>query len=256
MTCRRFTRSTITSKNNSRCYTALGPLERSESSPYYRAGLPESLRGSRGLSGTQCSTAGLGAIRIYAWPAWPREPGGLWGEVLRGRVSRELLFWGVVYELVYLVVSVAVGFALYESSRASPVESVLFVREHGALYAVTSIWLVNTGSFFLGATLAVLHPALGALAVAFSSASMGELLASWLAGYCGGAHLAYAVAESQAYILLWLSAVETYYLQLGCGDLLCRWDSTLRSTARLATYAFTVFLALAVVEVAEVRLLG
>ncbi|MEB2837137.1 MAG: hypothetical protein GSR80_000861, partial [Desulfurococcales archaeon] len=177
-------------------------------------------------------------------------------EALRGRVSRGLLFWGVVYELVYLVVSIVVGLVLYESSRASPVESVSFIREHGALYAVASIWLANTGSFFLGATLAVLHPALGALAVAFSSASTGELLASWLAGYSGKAHLAYGVAESQVYILLWLGAVEAYYIQLGCGDLLCRWDSTLRSTARLVAYAFTAFLVLAAVEVAEVRLLG
>ena len=164
-----------------------------------------------------------------------------------------LLLWAAVYELVYVVVSLAVWLVL---PGASPVGSIAVVRSRGFADAVLHIWLSNTSSFLLAAALVIIHPVLGVLAVAFSSATSGELLASWLAGYCSTAHMAYGVAESQAYILLWLLVVKAYYQQRGCDSLICRWEATLNHTARLLAYSFAAFLVLAVVEVAEVVVFG
>lgn len=167
-----------------------------------------------------------------------------------------LVTWLVVYELVYIVTSIAVSLMLFYSSRASPLESIAFIRGRGVLDAVLRIWLSNTASFLVVASLVVLHPVLGVFAVAFSSVFSGELLASWLSGYCGVAHLTYGVFEDQAFIVLWLAAARTYYVQKMCSDLMCRWFSTLRQVGRLLVYAFTIFLILAAIEVVEVRTFG
>ena len=168
----------------------------------------------------------------------------------------KLTRWLWVYELVSIAVSAAIGAMLYFSGRASSVESITFIRSHGVLDAVLHIWLNNVSSFFLAATLIVLHPVAGVFAVAYTSVFLGELLASWLAGYCGTAHMVYGLVETQAYILLWVLAARTYYVQYGCGSLLCRWEATVRETKRLLVYALLVFLVLGVIEVYEVRILG
>ena len=173
-------------------------------------------------------------------------------EAYMGLSRPRLRRWLVIYESVSIAVSILAWF----SSRGAPAESIAFIRARGALSAVLHIWLSNVSSFFIGAVLAVLHPALGVLAAAFASLGLGELLASWLAGYCSTPHLVYGVVETQAYILLWLLAARTYYVQRSCRSLLCRWRATLRETGRLLVYAFTVFLLLAVVEVLEVRAFG
>ena len=168
----------------------------------------------------------------------------------------KLTRWLWVYELVSIAVSAAIGAALYFSGKASPVESITFIRSHGALDAVLHIWLSNVSSFLLAAALIVLHPVAGVFAAAYASVFLGELLASWLAGYCGTAHMVYGLVETQAYILLWVLAARTYYVQQGCGSLLCRWEATVRETTRLLVYALLVFLVLAVIEAYEVRILG
>lgn len=165
---------------------------------------------------------------------------------------RRLAAWLLVYELVSLAVAGLVGVL----SRGAPVESVAFIRSRGLVEAAASIWLNNVASFLTAAALIVVHPVLGVLASALTSYSLGELVASWLAGYCSTPHMVYGVVETQAYILLWLLAARTYYVQRGCRSLMCRWRATLRETGRLLVYAFTVFLLLAVVEVLEVRAFG
>lgn len=160
--------------------------------------------------------------------------------------------WLVIYESVSIAVSILAGL----SSRGAPVESIAFIRARGALSAALHIWLSNASSFFIGAVLVVLHPALGVLAAALASLGLGDLFASWLAGYCSTPHLVYGILETQAYILLWLMAARTYYVQHWCGSLVCRWRATLRETGRLLVYAFTVFLLLAVLEVLEVHVFG
>ncbi len=167
-----------------------------------------------------------------------------------------LATWLIVYEVVYIVVSTVTGLLFLYSSKASPIESIGFIKNRGVLDAVLHIWLNNTISFLIAATLIVLHPSLGVLAVSFSSISSGELFASWLAHYCSTPHFIYGVAETQAYIVLWLLVARTYYAQRECSSLTCRWRTTSRQTGRILFYAFTVFLILAMVEVAEVRLLG
>jgi len=168
----------------------------------------------------------------------------------------KLVVWLIVYELVYTATSIAVGLVLLYSSKASPVESISFIKSRSVLDAVLHIWLNNTTSFLIAAIFVILHPALGVLTVAFTSISSGELLASWLANYCTTAHFIYGAAETQAYVALWLVAARIYYSQKSCSDLMCRWRTTLRQAGRLLVYAFTTFLALAFVEVAEVRILG
>lgn len=173
-----------------------------------------------------------------------------------GPMRSRIALWLAVYELAFTATSVLVGLILLHSSRASPVESVAFIKAHDALDAVLRIWLNNTSSFLIAAVLIVLHPVLGVLATTFTSAFNGQLLASWLAGRCSTLHFVYGNIETQAYIALWLAAARTYYVQKESSNLLHSWRATLRQTTRLLVYAFTVFLVLAVIEVAEVRILG
>ena len=137
------------------------------------------------------------------------------------------------------------------SSRAPSVESITFIKSHSVVNATLHIWLNNTVSFLIAAAFIIIHPALGVFAVVSASISSGELLASWQAGYCSTAHFAYGVAETQAYILLWLAVVKTYYAQQRCSDITCRWSATIKHTTRLLVYVFTAFLLLAIVEAAE-----
>ena len=170
--------------------------------------------------------------------------------------SSRLARWLWVYEFVSIAVSAVIGVVLYLSGRASPVESIAFIRSHGVLNAVLHIWLSNVSSFLLAAVLIVLHPVAGVFVVAYASVFFGEVLASWLAGYCGTAHMVYGLAETQAYILLWILAAKTYYVQYACSSLLCRWEATVRETRRLLAYTLLVFLVLALIEVYEVRIFG
>ncbi len=164
--------------------------------------------------------------------------------------------WLVTYELVYIVMSIFVGLALLYSSKASLVESLTFIKSRSVLIAVLHIWLNNTASFLIGAVFVVLSPVLGVLAVTFTSISSGQLLASWLANYCSTSHFIYGNIETQAYIILWLAVVRTYYARNECSDLMCRWIITLNQTRKLLVYAFVTFLFLAIIEVIEVHALG
>jgi len=167
-----------------------------------------------------------------------------------------LAIWLATYELVYVVTFTFVGLALFYSSEASSVESLIFIKSHSMLIAVFHIWLNNTASFLIGAVFVVMYPALGVLAVAFTSISSGQLLGSWLANYCITSHFIYGNIEAQAYIILWLAVARTYYAQKECSDIMCRWIVTLNQTRKLLVYAYVTFLFLAIIEVIEVRALG
>lgn len=167
-----------------------------------------------------------------------------------------LLFWFIIYEMVSWLVAAVSGFITLRFGHARPVESIGFIFSRDPLNAVVCTWLSNTSSFFLGAVLVIINPFLGLLSVAYLSLSLGDLLASWLAGYCPTPHLIYGVVETQAYVLLWLLAVRTYLSQRLCGGLTCRWLSTVSQVKRLLPLATASFLVLAAVEVAEVLTYG
>ena len=164
----------------------------------------------------------------------------------------KIAVWLIIYELVYILTFIVVGLILFYSSKASPVESIAFIKSHNALNAVVHIWLNNTTSFLIAAVFVILHPLLGIFPVAFMSVSSGELFASWLSNYCSTIHFIYGNIESQAYIILWLAVARTYYEQQKCIDLLCSWKVALKHTWKLLVYAFTTFLILAIVEIGEV----
>ncbi|MEB3757121.1 MAG: hypothetical protein GSR79_09755 [Desulfurococcales archaeon] len=130
--------------------------------------------------------------------------------------------WLATYELVYIIMSTFVGLALHYSSKASPIESLSFIKSRSMLIAVLHIWLNNTASFLIEAVFVVLSPVLGVLAVTFTSISSGQLLASWVANYCSTSHFIYGNIETQAYIILWVAVARTYYAQNECSDLMCR----------------------------------
>ncbi len=166
------------------------------------------------------------------------------------------MFWFIIYELVCISVSIIVGLELILIHSATRVESIVFIRSRSVLEALIHIWLNNTSSFLLASALIILHPLIGVFLVAFMSISTGELISSWLAGYCSSVHLLYGLVETQAYIILWLVSVKIYYVQHRCGSLTCRWYSTINLVKKQLLLAFTVFLILAVIEVLEVNWFG
>lgn len=168
----------------------------------------------------------------------------------------KIVNWLIVYEVTYIATFSIVGIILLCSSKASPVESITFIKSHNMLDDVLHIWLNNTTSFLIAAVLIILHPVLGVLNVAFTSIFSSELLASWLSGYCSTVHFFYGNIETQAYIILWLTVARTYYAHQECNSLFCRWETTLEFTGKLLLYTFTTFLVLAIVEVVEVNAIG
>lgn len=167
-----------------------------------------------------------------------------------------LLPWLVIYEAESLLVMLTAGLLELLFGHPHPVESIAFILSRSPVEAALSIWLSNLSSFFLGGVLVVVSPFLGALSVAAVSASQADLLASLLAGHCPPAHFAYGIAETQAYILLWTASLGIYFEQKSCRDLECRWRATTRYLARILPIATLCFLALSVVEVAEVHVYG
>ncbi len=161
--------------------------------------------------------------------------------------------WLVIYELVYVIALVIVGLLLLHSHRAYYVRSSIFGKSHDMLSVVLHIWLNNVTSFLIGAVFVILHPALGVLMVVFTSVSSSKLFASWLAGHSNTAHPIYKSIVAQVYILMWLAVVKMYYAQKECNTLTCRWSVTVKETSQILVYAFTTFLALALVEVAEIH---
>ena len=171
-------------------------------------------------------------------------------------VFRRVWVWLIAYEVVCLVTCVVSGLLILHSGNARPVYSIKFIRSHSVLYDVVSIWLSNLSSFFLGGVLIALHPALGFLAVAFNSFFSGQMLASWLAGYCPTRHLIYGNIETQAYIILWFLIARSYVLQKECRDLNNRWIIALEGVKKILFSTFTIFLILSIIEVAEVITYG
>ena len=171
-------------------------------------------------------------------------------------MPKRLSAWLVIYEFVWILTFVLSGLATLLLGRAHSLESIDFIKSHNLLSAVTSIWLSNVSSFLVGGVLIIIHPLLGVLAVLFTSLASGDLLASWLAGYCHTAHFIYGNIETQVYILLWLLIVRVYFKQRTCKDLMCRWVSTVSYVKRILVAVLTCFLILSIIEVAEVLAYG
>ena len=166
-----------------------------------------------------------------------------------------LATWLVVYEVVYIVVSTVTGLLFLYSSKASPIESINFIKNRGIADAVLYVWLNNIAFFLFSAAFIVLHPILGVFTTIRISVSSGRLFASWLAHYSDIPHFIYEIIEAQVYIVLWPIVARTYYAQRECNNLMCRWTITLKQTSRILVYAFAIFLFLAVIEVAGVYIL-
>ena len=157
--------------------------------------------------------------------------------------------WLLLYEITNVLVTGLVALLI----KGRPLAAIPFVRTHSALRVLLDIWLNNSASFFLGASLIALSPALGLLSVVILSISTGQIVASWLAGYCSTAHLIYSIAEDQAYPILW--ALVTRLQALGY-DLERRWKVSIREVKRILLYATATFFVLGIIEVIEVKMLG
>lgn len=96
--------------------------------------------------------------------------------------------------------------------------------------------------------------ATGVIYMAVSSDS--DIVASWLTGLCSVQHLAYSLAESQAFVLATWLGVAFRRKIARVEPLATRWSVAMKQVVRIACLVLAVFLALAALEVAEVLARG
>ena len=174
----------------------------------------------------------------------------------KNMVHSTMFFWLFVYEIVSLSITVILGLLELRFNHIHHIESISFILKHGRLYAIMSMWLANTSSFFLGGALVIINPILGVLSVVFLSISLSDLFVSWLAGYCPTPHFIYGMVETQAYILLWLLIVKVYLKQKSRKDLLRNWLDTVKDVKRIIVLSIIIFFVLSIIEVTEVIVYG
>jgi len=132
-------------------------------------------------------------------------------------------------------------------------ESLVFIRQNEPSYVILSIWLSNTASAFLIATISVIYfilLILGIIYMAFVSSS--AVIAAWLSGECPLAHALFGIVEGEAFILIGWLALKIRGDASLLKSLSSSWDFSKRRIVKLSLICFLSFLVLAIVEAFEV----